>query len=554
MKLKSILSLLIILLFSVLLLTCKKDETVPLNQFSIIEENVNATATTVSFKVYYDYASGKHCSLDHVTLFLGRNSEMTDPQREKCELKEDDKGTFFQLNLGDLAANTTYYYNYEVANAINSMKTEVKSFATVDYGMPSVTTVSVTNVTGSGAVFNGNVTDGGEMSVTERGFCYGTNSGNLTVSGQHVVAGSGLGSFTKNVSGLSSSTTYYMRAYAKNDKGVAYGSVKTFTTPNGLPTVTTNNVTNISSSSANCGGNVTSDGGYSITARGVCWSTSQNPTVSGSHTSNGTGTGSFSSYMSGLSAGTTYYVRAYATNSKGTSYGAQKSFTTSINCPTTVSDYDGNSYNVVKIGNQCWMKQNLRTTHYTDGTSIYLGYGTSTTVAYRYCPNNSSSNVNTYGYLYNWAAVMHGLGSSLYNPSGVQGLCPTGWHVPSDAEWTQLTNYVEGQSQYLCNGNSDYIAKALSSTYGWDSNSFSCTPGYLQSGNNSTGFTALPSGVYQIFADGPAYSSFGSIASFWSCTGGSYGAWTRDIISNASIVYRNDHYKSAAYSVRCVRD
>lgn len=551
MKLKSILSLLIILLFSVLLLTCKKDETVPLNQFSIIEENVNATATTVGFKVYYEYASGKHCSLDHVTLFLGRNSGMTDPQREKCELKEDDKGTFFQLNLGDLAANTTYYYNYEVANAINSMKTEVKSFATVDYGMPSVITVSVTNVTASGAIFNGNVTDGGEMSVTERGFCYGTNSGNLTVSGQHVVAGSGLGSFTKNVSGLSVSTTYYMRAYAKNDKGVAYGSVKTFTTPNGLPTVTTNNVTNISYSSANCGGNVTSDGGYSITARGVCWSTSQNPTVSGSHTSNGTGTGSFSSYMSGLSAGTTYYVRAYATNSKGTSYGVQKSFTTSYNCPSTVTDYDGNVYNVISVQNKCWMKQSLRTTHYSNGVSIPLGNGgTSSTTAYRYYPDNNSSNVSTYGYLYNWPAVMQGSSSSNLNPSGVQGICPTGWHVPSQAEWNDLVSFVGSQSQYQCGGNSANIAKALSSTSGWNSSTVTCAVGNNPASNNATGFSIFPSGWYNGY-----YFNMGGGAYFWTTTeSNNSAAWYYLVGHDMADVYMGTYYKFSGYSVRCVRD
>ena len=95
-----------------------------------------------------------------------------------------------------------------------------------------------------------------------------------------------------------------------------------------VPTVTTSSVSNITQTSAACGGNVTSNGGATVTARGVCWSTSQNPTVSNSHTTDGSGTGSFTSSITGLTASTTYYVRAYATNSAGTSYGEQKSFTT----------------------------------------------------------------------------------------------------------------------------------------------------------------------------------------------------------------------------------
>ena len=117
---------------------------------------------------------------------------------------------------------------------------------------------------------------------------------------------------------------------------------------------------------------------------------------------------------------------------------------------TTVTDFDGNIYNTVQIGQQCWMKENLRTIHYSNGTYIPLGSSTSTTTAYRYYPNNDQSNVSTYGYLYNWKAVMGDSSSSSRNPSGVLGICPIGWHVPSDSEWTRLTDYVSSQSQYVC--------------------------------------------------------------------------------------------------------
>ena len=325
-----------------------------------------------------------------------------------------------------------------------------------------------------------------------------------------------------------------------------------------LPTVTTTSVTSITQNSATSGGNVTADGGATVTPRGVCWSTSQNPTVSNSHTTNGSGTGSFTSSITGLSANTTYYVRAYATNSVGTAYGSQISFTTSAApadgqpCPSTdtVTDYDGNTYNTVQIGQQCWMKQNLRTTHYSDGTSISLGSSTSLTTAYRYYPNNDSSNVSTYGYLYNWPAVMQNSSSGSANSSGVQGICPTGWHVPSDAEWTQLTDYVSSQSQYVCGSNSTYIAKALASTTGWSTSSSTCAVGNTPSNNNVTGFSAVPAGYY----DG-SYNLFGSNACFRSATQyDSDNAYSRGLGYDSAYVYRNDRSKLNGFSVRCLRD
>lgn len=221
-------------------------------------------------------------------------------------------------------------------------------------------------------------------------------------------------------------------------------------------------------------------------------------------------------------------------------------------CPgmPTVTDIDGNVYNTVRIGNQCWMKENLRTTHYADNTEIPVGNTSySGTEPYRYAPNNDESNVSTYGYLYNWAAVMHGESSSYVIPSGVQGICPTGWHVPSDAEWTQLTDYVSSQSQYVC-GNDNTIAKALASTTGWDSSTTTCAVGNTPSGNNATGFSALPAGFYDVICD-----FFGSNATFWSATEGDDNyAYYRSLGYNYALVNRGDYLKDNGFSVRCVRD
>ena len=221
-------------------------------------------------------------------------------------------------------------------------------------------------------------------------------------------------------------------------------------------------------------------------------------------------------------------------------------------CPgaATVTDIDGNTYNTVQIGNQCWMKENLRTTRYANGVNIPMGSTYSYTDPYRYAPDNNSSNVSTYGYLYNWSAVMHGASSSSSNPSGVQGICPNGWHVPSDAEWTQLTDYVGSQTQFQCDNSSGNIAKALASTTGWNSDASTCAVGNNSSTNNATGFSALPAG----YGSGN-YGNFGYAAKFWSATESSYGfAYYRRLYYNDADVGRYDDNEYNGFSVRCVRD
>ena len=328
-----------------------------------------------------------------------------------------------------------------------------------------------------------------------------------------------------------------------------------------LPTVTTSAVSNITENAVACGGEVVAGGGADVTARGVCWSISPNPTVNDSHTTDGNGIGSFTSSITGLEVGIPYYVRAYATNSAGTVYGEEiKISIPSVNdampCSSnpTVTDYDGNVYNTVQIGAQCWMKENLRTTHYPDGAEIPMGTTASNTESFRYNPNNNANTVNTYGYLYNWPAVMHGAASSNSNPSGVQGVCPSGWHVPSDAEWTQLTDYVSCQSGYVCGTNSSFIAKALAATIGWASDTAYCAVGNDQTNNNATGFTALPAGYCWGYYGSFTYQQYGSHAFYSSSTQSSssraYGRFLKHDFAEVVVNY-NDN-KLCGLSVRCV--
>jgi len=225
-----------------------------------------------------------------------------------------------------------------------------------------------------------------------------------------------------------------------------------------------------------------------------------------------------------------------------------------FHCGTsTISDFDGNTYSTVKLGSQCWMAENLRTTHYSNGDPIDLGTTTSTTIPYRYNPASDSANVGTYGYLYNWVAVMNSVAPSEANPSGVQGICPTGWHVPSDAEWTDLETFVSSQSQYVCNHqNSSYIGKALASTTGWNnSTTTACGVGTTQSTNNATGFNARPAGNY--YASGG--NGFGYYANFWTTTKMTNGnAYYYNLSYTSPSLNRSNTSGTSGYSVRCVRD
>lgn len=175
-----------------------------------------------------------------------------------------------------------------------------------------------------------------------------------------------------------------------------------------------------------------------------------------------------------------------------------------------VADYDGNEYATVQIGNQCWMKENLRTRHYSNGVPIPFGTTTDNVMPYCYYPNNSSQNVLNYGLLYNWPAVMNGASSAT---TSVQGICPNGWHLPKEADWVELFLYAGYDNDCICDGNFNYIAKSLASATGWVNSSVSCAVGNQPSSNNATGFSALPAGLFN-----GQYTTFSSAAYFWSDT------------------------------------
>jgi uncharacterized protein (TIGR02145 family) len=210
--------------------------------------------------------------------------------------------------------------------------------------LPTVLTLAISEVTETSALSGGEVTDEGGATVTTKGICWSTNS-SPTITDSKTTDGSGEGSFVSEMINLLSNTKYYVRAYATNSVGTAYGNERSFTTGIEVivttPTISTNEVSEVTSTSAVCGGNVTDDGNAIVTARGVCWSTTNNPTIEDNKTVDGANLGSFISNLTGLASNTTYYIRAYATNSEGTTYGSERSFITSdeiiITIPTVTT-------------------------------------------------------------------------------------------------------------------------------------------------------------------------------------------------------------------------
>jgi uncharacterized protein (TIGR02145 family) len=391
---------------------------------------------------------------------------------------------------------------------------------------PRLTTTDAINITQTSATAGGIIDSDGGSELIVRGLCWST-SADPTTNDSKIEVGSGVVSFSGNLTQLTEGTTYFVRAYATNAQGTGYGQSVSFTTQDAIiPTVTTTQPTNVSLILATAGGEITADGGSAITGRGVCWSTHANPTVADSKTVEVPGFGSFASLLTALTEGTTYYVKAYATNIAGTGYGDAIAFTTSV------TDVEGNVYGTVHIGTQVWMKENLKTARYANGepiattTPATLHLGGQISPKYQWDYNGESSNAAVYGKLYTWFAV-----------ADERKLCPYGWHVPSDAEWTTMGTVVGG-------GQGFYGGKLKEAgTSHWQAPNTEAT--------NSTGFTALPGGNRD--ESGP-FLLMGAKATWWSATEVDASAWYRMLSHDNSSFTRTSTIKYRGQSVRCIKD
>ena len=290
----------------------------------------------------------------------------------------------------------------------------------------------------------------------------------------------------------------------------------------------TNDVTNIASTSATCGGIMTSDGNGTVSDRGVCWNKTGNPTLSNStgHTSDGTGTGTFTSSLTGLNTGTIYFVNAYATNEKGTAYGTDvKQFSTLIPCSQLTVTYDGMVYHAVALGTQCWLKENMNIGTRIDGSLDQADNG----IIEKYCYDNDDLECSLFGGLYQWDEMMQYVTSE-----GARGICPAGWHLPTNAEWTTLTDYLGGES---------VAGVQMKSTSGWYNNG---------NGINSHGFFGRPGGSRNYYGH---FYNLSMNADFWSSSQDStLFSWYRFLSYNLESVGKGSISKMNGFSARCLQD
>jgi uncharacterized protein (TIGR02145 family) len=531
----------------------------------------------------------------------------------------------FNLTITGLTPATNYYIRAFATNAVGTAYGSQVMLVT-PATTPTLTTTAVTSVTTTTASSGGSITSDGGSTILIKGVCWGTLSGPVSDGTNQTTDGGGSSNYTSAITGLLPNTNYFLRAYATNSKGTSYGNEVPFKT-NAVavivPTLSTITYSNITQTTATSGGNITSNGGETITASGVCWGTSTNPVSTGNHTTDGSSTGSYTSSITGMTANTHYYVRAYATNSAGTGYGNEINFFTLPDAPTVTSvaassvtsysailhgtvnansassvvsfehgtsttyslstvasespvtgtsntsvsasisglspgttyhyrvkavnaggtsygsdmtftapamlaDIDGNNYGTVIIGAQVWMKENLKVTHYRNGDLIPEVIDGPTWVGLTsgaYCNyNNDAGQVPTYGRLYNYFSTIDN-----------RNLCPTGWHVPTDAEIVIMTDFLGGTS--IAGGK---IKEA--GTIHWNSPNTGAT--------NESEFTFLPGGGRW----SGTYYNIGSEGGLWTSTQEtSSTSWGRYLSATTTSANTGTNGKDAGLSVRCLK-
>jgi uncharacterized protein (TIGR02145 family) len=527
---KTFIAGLLVIIASILTDSCKKDEPTTPVLTTADPTEITQTSVTTGGNITSDGRAG-------INIAGICWSTLPNPSVKDKHTNDTKSLGSFSVTLTDLIPNTRYYIRAYANNAAGTAYGNEISFTTSQIVVPTITTEDVTSVSAISALSGGNITSDGGDPVSARGVCWNINP-DPTTDDFKTTDGTGSGSFVSIITNLEPVSLYYVRAYATNGAGTSYGNEISFSTPATAPIVSTSEVTSITTFTAKSGGTVISDGGGGpVTARGICWSILENPTREDSKTEDGPGLGPFLSNLIDLKANTTYYVRAWATNDTGTDYGNQVSFSTSsdtiiFNNELTygsVRDLDGNVYRTVQIGQQTWMAENLKTTQYSDGQPIPRimddsEWETFTQGGYCYY-NNEFSIKYLYGALYNWNAVKTGL------------LCPSGWHVPAEADWTILTDYLGGESE------AGGKLKESGTTH-WESPNTGAT--------NETGFTALPGGSRLTNSE---FYGIGVNGIWWSATEspGDF-AYFHYMSGDEQNMRTFDGSQKNGYSVRCVKE
>jgi uncharacterized protein (TIGR02145 family) len=390
---------------------------------------------------------------------------------------------------------------------------------------PSVTTNAATNIQATTATLNGNVNAYNLISDVQFEFGTTTSYGTTNIGNPSKVKGLNNNSVSSNISNLLPATTYHFRAKASNAVDESLGNDLSFTTQNSVPIVSTDSVYNITNFSIHSSGTIINTGGLAIIQNGFCYSNNPNPTFSDSVVIAQNGI-NFQSIINNLQTNTQYHIRAFATNSLGIGYGNDIAYSTL----GPITDIDGNIYNTITIGNQVWIKENLKVTKYNNGASISnvaLNTSWSNLASPAYCVyNNDDNNYDSYGYLYNWFTVTS------------NNLCPTGFHVPTQNDWVILQTELGGET--IAGGK----MKEVGLTH-WLTPNFGAT--------NSSNFTGLPGGFRY---ENGNYANIGLFAYWWSSTSfNQTDAWHCGLQTfSESMGVNNGSSKNVGMSVRCIKD
>lgn len=528
--------------FFLLVLTCScKKDIVPTITTSQISDITGTTATCGGTII--DIGS-------EIILSKGVcwSSEGTPSVDNNTTIDNSESNTFSSYIIG-LNGATTYYVRAYATNSVGTGYGATEIFTTFGQ-MPSSVTLLPSNIKTTGATLKGTVN--ANYLPTTVSFEYGTTSsyGSIITFSQNPVTGNTNTEVSADISGLSVGTIYYFRIKTENSLGTNYGNNIEFKTLGQAPIAITNQATGVTGSGAMLNGKVNTNCltttvvfEYGTTSGyGSSVSISQNLVTGETETE-------VSAVVSELKAGAGYHFRIKAENSLGTTYGNDMSFT------TLVADIDGNVYDTVRIGTKTWMKENLKTTRYSNGDLIgttepasievpdMVFPDPSTLPKYQWAYNGDESNVAIYGRLYTW-----------YAANDSRNVCPFGWHVPAGKEWGNLGGDAS-KSKATC-----------------------CWPDVFVLNNenepvtivqtNENGFTALPAGYRNqtggfegVTLTGIWWSSkfiedikfLASNYNYWNTCVGIYFSLCPQISPADRMAWFNTHYKSA-YSVRCVKD
>jgi len=464
---------------------------------------------------------------------------------------EDGTGTgAFTSNLTSLTGNTEYFVKAYATNSQGTAYGEEKSFTTGG-SLATVVTGTVTDITHESAVCAGEVTDEGGSTVTARGLVWAlTTSEEPTIESNlgMTTEGSGIGAFSSPIISLLPVVNYRARAYATNSAGTAYGESKSFGTLEGPPSVTTADVTNIDAHVATGGGTVTDFGGAnSLDGVGVVWGKTPDLDLSDINSYDGFrqlypfnqgGDNSFEVPLTGLDPGTLYYVRAFAGNDFGTSYGEAKTFTTGSFIVDTGSFTDtrggGKTYNTITISGQTWMAENLAYLPEVCPSATDCGYWVYDYQGSVVADAIATANYDTYGVLYNWDMASQA--------------CPVGWHLPSRDEWSILElnigmsyNDTYGGQYWAGTDQGGKLKEA--GTVHWNSPNTGAT--------NISGFTGLPGGECSVL---DTFQFQGITANFWTSDGGPDDYYVRILSEGRAEIGHTKLWDIHGFSVRCIQD